>query len=493
MLEQSDFRKRQSLQDAQGESGQRGIRIHHGLREDCGVFGVYDRDGGNVAPMVCYGLSALQHRGQESCGIAVSDTAGSRENIQQYKDLGLVSEVFTRRRLGELHGNLAVGHVRYSTTGASTRENAQPLVLNYIKGTFALCHNGNLVNAAALRQELAYSGAIFHTTTDSELIAYLIARERVRAGSIEAALSSAAKKLSGGYSLVLKSPRKLIAMRDPLGIKPLCFGMAGNCCVVASESCALDVVGAKKVRDILPGEILIVTQDQICSDRSMVQQKHAKCVFEYIYFARLDSCIDGINVLDARIRAGRILARESPAQADLVTGVPDSGLTAARGYAMEAGLPFETAFYKNSYIGRTFIKPTQEERVQGVQLKLSVLEQVVRGKRIVLVDDSIVRGTTIAGLIRMLRKAGAKAVHVRISAPPFLYPCFYGTDVPSNEQLIASSHSAEEICSIIGADSLAYLGVSQLPEMAGREDLCAACFDGNYPTDLQIAGRPALE
>lgn len=458
------------------------MRIH----EECGVFGAYDRDGGDVAPLVYLGLTALQHRGQESCGIAVSDTRGPRDALYRHRDLGLVSEVLQEAAGGTVRGNLAVGHVRYSTTGASTRDNAQPLTLNYIKGTMALAHNGNLVNTEELRRELAYGGAIFQTTTDSEVIAYLIARERVRCGSIEEAVKHTVKKLAGGFSLVIKSPRKLIAVRDPLGLKPLCFGKRNNCYMAASESCAIEAAGGELIRDIRPGEILTITEDDLMSDTDLCRGEHARCVFESIYFARLDSCLDGISVLEARMHAGRILARESPADADLVTGVPDSGLAAAEGFAEESGIPFSLAFHKNSYVGRTFIRPTQAERIQGVKMKLSVLKPAVLGKRIVLTDDSIVRGTTMANLISMLRDAGAKEVHVRISAPPFLHPCYYGTDVPTQGELIASSHSEEEIRKLIGADSLAFLNARHLPEMAGSSGICAACFTGVYP-----AGVPA--
>lgn len=457
-------------------------RQESGLREECGIFGIYGAEGTEVATSICYGLSALQHRGQESCGIAVSDTAGPRGNICQHKDLGLVGEVFREDTLSALHGNLGIGHVRYSTTGASVRENAQPLVLNYIKGTLALAHNGNLVNADALREELVYGGAIFQTTTDSELIAYFIARERVHCASVEEAVLRTAKKLKGGYALVVMSPRKLIAIRDPYGLKPLCFGRRQDAYVVASESCALSPVGAEFIRDIEPGELITISRDGVHSRMGLEKPfSCAHCVFEYIYFARLDSTIDGIRVYDARLRAGEILARDFPAQADLVTGVPESGITAARGYAKQAGLPFELVFYKNSYVGRTFIKPTQKERENSVRLKLNVLGTVVRGKRIVLVDDSIVRGTTIANLIRMLKEAGAKEVHVRISAPPFLYPCYYGTDVPSSELLIAAGHTQEEICRMIGADSLHYMRVEGLQEMVGGLNICQACFDKAYP------------
>ena len=456
-----------------------------GVGEECGVFGIYDLDGGDVALPIYYGLCALQHRGQETCGIAVSDTSGERGNICYHKDLGLVSEVFKAENLEKLRGNLGVGHVRYSTTGASTRENAQPLVLNYIKGTLALAHNGNLVNARELKEELIYGGAIFHTTTDSELIAYFIARERVHAKNVEEAVLKTAKKIKGSYGLVVTSPKKLVAVRDPFGLKPLCLGRRGQSYIVASESCALTAVGAEFIRDIEPGELISITENGILSNKELQQEKRAHCIFEYIYFARLDSQIDGIKVYDARLRAGRLLAKAYPVEADLVAGVPDSGLTAARGYALEAGLPFELVFYKNSYVGRTFIKPTQEERQAGVRMKLNVLDSVVKGKRVVLVDDSIVRGTTMANLIEMLKNAGAREVHVRISAPPFLYPCYYGTDVPSNEQLIAAAHTPEEIRRLVGADSLGYLKMEDLPAMVDGLDICQACFDNYYPVPVE--------
>ena len=366
-----------------------------GIKEACGVFGIYDLDGGNVVPSIYYGLTSLQHRGQESCGLAVSRTDGERGNVQFHKDLGLVSEVLREDTIRNMEGDLGIGHVRYSTTGASVAENAQPLVLSYIKGTLALAHNGNLINTPELKWELIQNGAIFHTTTDSEVIAFHVARERVHSKTVEEAVLKTARKLKGGYALVIMSPRKLIGVRDPLGLKPLCLGKRDN------------------------------------------------------------------------------------------TGVPESGIPAAKGYSEESGIPFGFAFYKNSYIGRTFIKPTQKERESSVHLKLSVLDSAVKGKRIVLVDDSIVRGTTIANLIRMLKKAGALEVHVRISSPPFLHPCYFGTDVPSNDQLIASNHSAQEICEMIGADSLGYMQSDYLEGMAGHLPLCKACFDGKYPMDVE--------
>lgn len=451
------------------------------IKEECGVFGIYNPDGTAAAPSVYYGLSALQHRGQESCGIAACDTEGPMGNISWHKDMGLVSEVFRPETLNKLVGNIGVGHVRYSTTGASTVENAQPLVFNYWKGTLALAHNGNLVNADELRQELQKNGVIFHTTTDSEVIACYIAKERTQSPTVEGAILRTAQKLKGGFALVVMSPRKLIGVRDPLGLKPLCLGKRNDSYILASESCALTAVGAEFIRDINPGEIVTITNGHIESNCDLVQEKHAHCIFEYIYFARLDSTLDGINVYDARIRAGKALAASYPVDADLVTGVPDSGLAAAMGYAQAAGLPFALAFHKNSYVGRTFIKPTQKERESAVHLKLSVLESVVKDKRLVLIDDSIVRGTTMASLINMLKEAGAKEVHVRISSPPFLYPCYYGTDVPSNAQLIASSHTADEICAQIGADSLGYMQIEDFTKMIGDLPLCKACFDSHYP------------
>ncbi len=453
------------------------------IKEECGVFGIYDLDGENVVPSVYYGLTSLQHRGQEACGLAVSKTKGERGNIRFCKNAGLVSEVLREDTLKDMEGDIAIGHVRYSTTGASVAENAQPLVLSYIKGSLALAHNGNLMNTPRLKWELIQNGAIFHTTTDSEVIAFHIARERVHTKSVEEAVENTVKKLKGAYGLVVMSPRKLIAVRDPYGLKPLCLGKRGNAYIIASETCALGAVGAEFVRDICPGEILTITRDGIHSRQFEEGKKRAHCIFEYIYFARLDSVLDGVNVYDARIRGGRILAKHYPVEADLVAGVPDSGVPAAKGYAEESGIPFGFAFYKNSYIGRTFIKPTQKERESGVRLKLSVLASAVKGKRIVLVDDSIVRGTTIANLIHMLKKAGALEVHVRICAPPFLYPCYYGTDVPSNDQLIASSHSTEEIRKLIGADSLGYMKNEYLEEMAEGLPVCKACFDGNYPIE----------
>lgn len=456
-----------------------------GVHEECGVFGVYDFDGHDVAHSIYYGLSALQHRGQESCGIAVTDTNGPFGKVDCHRGLGLVNEIFHSADIEKLHGNLGIGHVRYATTGATTFENTQPLVLNYIKGTLCLAHNGNLVNAAELRHELERSGALFTTTIDSEVIAYLIARERISSATAEEAVVRACMRLRGAYALVISSPRKLMGVRDPYGLRPLCIGKRENTWILASESCAISSVGGTFVRDVEPGEIVSITHDGIKSyylDEK--PEKRAHCVFEYIYFARLDSKIDGVSVYDARRLGGRYLAREYPADADLVAGVPDSGLTAAYGYAEESGIPFGMVFHKNSYVGRTFIKPTQAEREDSVKIKLNVIESAVKGKRLVLVDDSIVRGTTMKNLIRDLKKAGALAVHVRISSPPFLYPCYFGTDVPASTSLIAHQHSVEEICKEIGADSLGYMTVEGLNEISGGLPICDACFTGRYPMEV---------
>ena len=451
------------------------------LHEECGVFGIWEKDDNNAAQMIYYGLIALQHRGQESAGIVVCDMHGPIGNIASHKGMGLVSEVFPKEVLERLHGNIGIGHVRYSTAGASCVENAQPVFLNYAKGTLALAHNGNVTNAEEMRQKLLQEGVVFSGTTDSEVIAYRVAEERMSSSTIEEAVSRVAQELKGGYALLLMSPQKLVGVRDPLGLKPLCIGRKGNTYVLASESAALTAVDAEFVRDVMPGEIVTVTKDGIHSEVKLYAPRHAHCIFEYIYFARLDSKIDGVSVYDARFRGGMALASRYPVEADVVTGVPESGLTAAVGYAEKAGIPFKLAFSKNSYVGRTFIKPTQQERVSAVHMKLSVIESVVRDKRVVLIDDSIVRGTTIANLIQMMRKAGALEVHVRISSPPFLYPCYYGTDVPDNSELIANEYSVQEICERIGANSLGYMKLEDLEKMTGALPLCKACFDNHYP------------
>lgn len=456
------------------------------LGEECGVFGMYDFDGGDVASTIYYGLFALQHRGQESCGIAVSDTNGPKGKVLSSKDMGLLNEAFTPEILEKLKGDIGVGHVRYSTAGSSTRENAQPLVLNYVKGTLGLAHNGNLINAPELRRELEYTGAIFQTTIDSEVIAYHIARERLNSKTVEEAVGRAMKKLKGAYSLIVMSPRKLIGARDPFGFRPLCIGKRDHAYILASETCALDTIGAEFVRDVQPGEIVTISSEKgIESDTSMClpSREHARCVFEYIYFARPDSYFDGMSVYNSRILAGKFLAMDSPVEADLVVGVPESGNCAALGYSLQSGIPYGQAFVKNGYVGRTFIKPKQKNRESSVQVKLNALKEAVEGKRIIMIDDSIVRGTTSDRIVHMLRKAGAKEVHMRVSSPPFLWPCYFGTDVPAREQLIAYNRSVEQICKVIGADSLGYLREERLSEIVEGRGICTGCFTGKYPLE----------
>lgn len=455
------------------------------LNEECGVFGIYDLDGGQVASTIYYGLFALQHRGQESCGIAVGDTKGPKGKVSSYKGMGLCNEVFSEKTIEGLPGDIGVGHVRYSTAGASSRENAQPLVLNYIKGTLALAHNGNLINAPKLRRELEYDGAIFQTTIDSEVIAYHIARQRVHVSSVQKAVSNAMRKIQGAYSLIVMSPRKLVGARDPYGFKPLCIGKRDNAYILASETCALDTVGAEYIRDVEPGEIVTITKDGIVSDTSLClpKEKQARCIFEYIYFARPDSQIDKVSVYASRLQAGRFLAMDSPVEADLVVGVPESGNAAALGYSLASNIPYGTAFVKNSYVGRTFIKPKQSSRESSVRVKLNVLKEAVAGKRVIMIDDSIVRGTTSDRIVKMLREAGATEVHMRVSSPPFLWPCYFGTDVPAREQLIAYNRSVDEICGLIGADSLAYLEINRLNEIAQGLPICKGCFTGEYPME----------
>lgn len=456
------------------------------LGEECGVFGMYDFDGGDVASTIYYGLFALQHRGQESCGIAVSDTNGPKGKVLSSKDMGLLNEAFTPEILEKLKGDIGVGHVRYSTAGSSTRENAQPLVLNYVKGTLGLAHNGNLINAPELRRELEYTGAIFQTTIDSEVIAYHIARERLNSKTVEEAVGRAMKKLKGAYSLIVMSPRKLIGARDPFGFRPLCIGKRDHAYILASETCALDTIGAEFVRDVQPGEIVTISPEKgIESDMSMClpSNEHARCVFEYIYFARPDSYFDGMSVYNSRILAGKFLAMDSPVEADLVVGVPESGNCAALGYSLQSGIPYGQAFVKNGYVGRTFIKPKQKNRESSVQVKLNALREAVEGKRIIMIDDSIVRGTTSDRIVHMLRKAGAKEVHMRVSSPPFLWPCYFGTDVPAREQLIAYNRSVDQICRVIGADSLGYLREERLSEIVEGRGICTGCFTGKYPLE----------
>ena len=447
------------------------------IHEECGIFGIHGSE--YCASDVYYGLFSLQHRGQESCGIATNDDA----SIECVKGMGLVSDVLSSDKISNLKGDIAIGHVRYSTAGGSVPENAQPIVTQYSKGTLSIAHNGNLTNANTLKRELEDKGAIFHTTTDSEVIAYLIAHKRSSTPSVEEAVKEVMGLIKGGYALLVMSPRKLIAARDPFGLKPLVMGRLDNAVIFCSETCALEAVGAEFIRDVRPGEIIVVDGGEIRSLDSGIRRGMKKCVFEYIYFARPDSVIDGISVAEARREAGRILARRHPCDCDIVIGVPESGIDAALGFAAESGIPYEKGFVKNSYVGRTFIKPSQEQRQQAVKIKLNPISAVVKGKRVVIIDDSIVRGNTIANQVNMLRNAGAVEVHVRISSPPFMHPCYYGTDVPDEKYLIACSHTIPEICGIIGADSLGYLDNEDLDLMLGGDDFryCDACFTGNYP------------
>ena len=451
------------------------------LHEECGVFGIYAPEGENVAEDIYCGLTALQHRGQESAGMSVSDTGSPEINLITKKGMGLVSEVFDKKILESLKGNAGLGHVRYSTTGESVVENAQPIAMNYIKGTLSLVHNGNIVNASEIKKEQMYRGQAHYTSTDSEVLAYEIISNRVKTNSIEEAVIKTAGRLKGGYAVIVMSPRKLVGFRDPFGIKPLILGKRDNTYILASESAAIISIGGEIIRDVLPGEVISITPEVKKSDRSLCREGGAHCIFEYIYFARSDSVIDGIEVHDARSKAGQCLAKRDNIDADLVTGVPDSGLAAAEGYAKESGIPFAFIFHKNSYIGRSFIKPTDKERQTAVHMKLSVLNTRVKDKRIILIDDSIVRGNTMRQIIELLRQAGAKEVHVRISSPPFLHPCFYGTDVPNSRELIAAEHSDEDVRKSIGADSLSYLKISDFKAMVGDLPLCKACFDGVYP------------
>ena len=449
------------------------------IHEECGVFGVLD-PAGDCARTTYYGLFALQHRGQEACGIA---TIQDRE-LAFHKDLGLVGEVFSPEILDRLGGIMAVGHVRYATTGGSRRENAQPLTLKYVKGTLAVAHNGNLVNADQLRTAFEYRGAIFQTTTDSELIAYAIAQERLRCPSAEEAVCQGLKGLRGAFSLIVISPQKLIAARDPWGFRPLCMGRRGDAVIFASEACALTAVGATFERELEPGEIVVASRDGVRSIReNCAAATSHMCIFEYIYFARPDSVLCGQSVHEARRNAGRLLAQEYPAEADAVIGVPDSGLDAAMGYAEASGISYGVGLVKNRYIGRTFITPGQESREQAVRIKLGALASCVAGKRVVMIDDSIVRGTTSRQIVSLLREAGATAVHMRSSAPPFIAPCYFGTDIPDRKNLIACHHSVEEIRDMIGADSLGFLSLENLHKIAPEANcgFCDGCFTGNYP------------
>ena len=451
------------------------------LQEKCGVFGIYSNNANtDVAAQAYLSLFALQHRGQESCGIAVCN-----EGLMQYHtDIGLVPDVFTRETLEKLgKGNMAVGHVRYSTVGQKSRANAQPLVVMHIKGGMAIAHNGNITNAGELREKLELDGALFHSTNDTEIILHIITKKRIQSPSIETAIEQAMYELQGAYSLVIMSPSKLIAVRDPCGFRPLSMGSLGGDIVFASESCAFDSIGAKFIRDIEPGEIVIVDNEGPRSIKTHCGKPGGMCVFEFIYFARPDSIIEGASVHTARQRAGSFLALEHPVQADVVFGVPDSGLDAALGYSRQSGIPYGVGFIKNRYIGRTFIQPSQEERDRSVRIKLNTIEATIKGMRVVLIDDSIVRGTTMRRIVNLVRESGAKEVHLRISSPPFINPCYFGTDIDSRENLIACKMSIPEIRDYLGPDSLGYLPVDCVTKIAqnAKCNFCSGCFSGKYP------------
>ena len=459
------------------------------IHEECGVFGIYCNTPSDVAHSVYFGLYALQHRGQESCGIVVND----RGVFKAHKGLGLVNEVFNERELSELgQGRIAVGHVRYSTTGNVNTANCQPMTVRHVKGALAIAHNGNLINALDLRRQYELKGAIFHSTSDTEVISYAITEARLETNSIQEAVEKAMYKIKGAYSLVIMSPKKLIAARDPQGFRPLCLGRLPEDTgyVFASESCALDCIGAEFVRDIEPGEIVVIDDSGVQSIKTHCGQKSSMCVFEFIYFARPDSVIEGASVHRARLRAGHYLALEHPVQADVVIGVPDSGLDAALGYARQSGIPYGIGFIKNKYIGRTFISPTQTMRENEVNIKLNPIRSVVEGKRVVLIDDSIVRGTTCRRTIDLLWKAGAKEIHMRVSAPPFVSECYYGTDIDDKNNLIATHHTVDEIAKIIGVNSLGYLSIEDVVKLADNTEngFCTACFGGGYPTDIPKDG-----
>lgn len=453
------------------------------LKEECGVFGVYNNNGFDTARMTYYGLFALQHRGQESAGIAVNNNG----TILYRKEMGMVPEIFDDYVLDYLKGHSAIGHVRYSTTGSSLVENAQPLVIKYTKGHMAIAHNGNLTNAETIRKELEEQGTIFQTTTDSEVIAALLSRARIKYNSIEEALVEVMGVIKGAYSLLVLTPHKLIAARDPLGMRPLVMGTKDDSTIFSSESCAFDGLGIDFVRDVKPGEIIVINKkDGMKTIETNEKPQSAMCSFEYIYFARPDSVMEGIEVYEARYRAGEMLYKEHPIEADVVVGVPDSGLGAAHGFAAASGIKLVDGFMKNRYVGRTFIAPNQELRERGVHLKLNPIRSQIEGKRVVMIDDSIVRGTTSRRIVNLLREAGATEVHVRISSPPVAYSCYFGIDTPERENLVASTHTMDEIKNLICADSLGYISREGLLSTfnGAKCEFCTACFNGAYPVEI---------
>lgn len=450
------------------------------LHEECGVFGIFSKKG-EVLSSSYYAMYALQHRGQESCGLAINHQGV----IAGHKDTGLVNEVFSKERLQTMgEGKMAIAHCRYGSKRTISRSNAQPLVVNHLKGNMAVCYNGNITNTAKLKEKFELAGGIFHSTTAVEVIAYTITSQRLQSDSIEEAIKKAIDQLEGAYSMVLMSAQKLIAARDPYGFRPLCLGETEDGYVIASESCALEAAGAVFIRDIRPGEIVVISEEGLTSIQTPAKEKSALCAFEFIYFARPDSVIEGASVHGARLRAGSFLALEHPVQADVVVGVPDSGIDAAIGYARQSGIQYGQGFVKNRYIGRTFIQPGQRQRQDSIRIKLNVIAATVKDKRVVLVDDSIVRGSTSKVIVGLLKEAGAKEVHLRLSSPPFLYPCFYGTDIDSSEHLLAYNHTIEEMRDMIGVDSLGFLSTDAVGMLAENATcgFCDACFTGNYPS-----------
>lgn len=459
------------------------------VHEECGVFGIAAPEGKEISAAhdAYTALFALQHRGQEAAGIAVNKNGV----IHCHKDVGLVSAVFNQEILDNMPGSMAIGHVRYSTTGDTRRENAQPISITHVKGNLAVAHNGNLVNAGELRREIELDGGIFRSSNDTEVLVYTIVKERLKCGSIEEAVMNTMHRIEGAYSLVVMSPRKLIAARDPHGFRPLCIGLLDNdCYIFASETCALDALGAKFIRDVEPGEVCVVENGELRSMHCGIECKSSACVFEYIYFARPDSIIDGASVELARQEAGKYLSIEHPVGADVVIGVPDSGIPAAIGYAKFSGIPYGVGLIKNRYIARTFIQPGQDKRERSVRLKLNALRTAIEGKRVIMVDDSIVRGTTCRRTIDLLWKAGAKEIHMRVSAPPFVSECYYGTDIDDKNNLIATHHTVDEIAKIIGVNSLGYLSIEDVVKLADNTEngFCTACFGGGYPTSIPKDG-----
>jgi len=460
--------------------------IEDKFKDECGVFGIFMNNPANATDAsrtTFYGLYALQHRGQESAGIAVSDG----HKIELHKGMGLVSDVVKSHHITQLQGNIAIGHVRYSTTGGSALVNAQPLVFHYLKGMVALAHNGNLINTVELKKRLETYGSVFQTTTDTEIIANLMAR--YSQDTLEDALAKSMIDIKGAFALLIMTEDRLVGVRDQMGIRPLCIGQLNGDYVLASESAALDTVGAGFVRDVNPGEIVVIDRNGLRSMQLVKSPRKAHCVFEYIYFARPDSTIDGLNVNRVRREMGKQLARECNIDADMVISVPDSGTASALGYAEESGLPFEEGLMKNRYVGRTFIQPTQQMRELGVRLKLNAVGEIVAGKRLIMIDDSIVRGTTSKKIVQMLRNVGAKEVHVIIASPPTKFPCYYGIDTSRREELIASTMSVEQINDYIGADSLHYISMEGMfaAMKSDSDSFCAACFSGDYPAGEEIS------